>query len=185
MGRQGSGKRKAMRQDGGRAWHYAIGIGSNQPLSRTLTPRAIVAAAMCALDGPPFRLIAPSPIIASRPLGPSRRTYANAIAIVETPLAPPAVLACLQALENAAGRRRARRWGARTLDLDIVLWEGGLFAAPRLLIPHPAFRTRDFVLRPLSAVAPRWRDPVSGLATTHLAARLAKAKPVDPTPRHR
>lgn len=184
MGRQGSGKRKAMRQDG-RAWLYAIGIGSNQPLSRALSPRAIVAAAMRALDRPPFRLIAASPIIASRPLGPSRRTYANAVAIVETALAPPAVLACLHALEDAAGRRRARRWGARTLDLDIVVWEGGLFAAPSLLIPHTAFRARDFVLGPLNAVAPRWRDPVSGLATTHLAARLAKAKPVDPTPRRR
>jgi 2-amino-4-hydroxy-6-hydroxymethyldihydropteridine diphosphokinase len=91
------------------------------------------------------------------------------------------VLFRLQKLERAAGRRRARRWGARTLDLDILLWSGGMFAAPGLAIPHPAFRTRGFVLGPLRAVAPRWRDPVSGLSITHLSARLTKAKPVDPT----
>jgi 2-amino-4-hydroxy-6-hydroxymethyldihydropteridine diphosphokinase len=164
-----------------RAWRYSIGIGSNQPLARGLGPRALVEAAFAALDRKPFRLIARSPVITSRPLGPSRRSYANAVALIATDKEPPAVLARLQKLERAAGRRRARRWGARTLDLDIVLWDGGLFAAPGLAIPHPAFRTRGFVLGPLRAVAPRWRDPVSGLSITQLSARLAKAKPVDPT----
>jgi 2-amino-4-hydroxy-6-hydroxymethyldihydropteridine diphosphokinase len=164
-----------------RAWRYAIGIGSNQPLSRRLGPCALVEAAFAALDRKSFRLIARSPVIASRPLGPSRRSYANAVALVATDKEPPAVLARLQKLERAAGRRRARRWGTRTLDLDILLWSGGMFAAPGLAIPHPAFRTRAFVLGPLRAVAPRWRDPVSGRSITHLSARLAKAKPVDPT----
>lgn len=178
-GRASTGKRSKQR------WHYAIGIGSNQPLSRALGPRAIVAATFRALDRGPFRLVASSPIIASRPVGPSRRSYANAAALIATTKEPMEVLVRLQKLERAGKRRRARRWGARTLDLDILLWDGGIFAAPRLMIPHPAVRGRSFVLGPLRTVAPRWRDPMSGLRVAHLAARLAKAKPVDPTPRPR
>src|ERR1044072_4216432 len=111
-----AGRKKRQRRT--RAWRYAIGIGSNQPLSRSLGPRAIVAAAMAALDRLPLRLIARSPIIASRPIGPSRRSYANAVALIETDEEPMEVLGHLQMLERAARRRRARRWGARTPALD-------------------------------------------------------------------
>jgi len=184
MGKASKAGRKK-RKSGAPKWCYAIGIGSNQPLSRGLGPRAIVAAALAALDRRPFRLVARSPVIASRPIGPSQRTYANAVALIETDEKPMEVLGYLQMLELAARRRRARRWGTRTLDLDMLLWSGGIFAGNRLSVPHPAFRTRGFVLGPLRAVAPRWRDPVSGLRVAHLAARLAKAKPVDRTPRPR
>ena len=150
---------------------YAIGIGSNRPLSRQLTPRAIVHAAMAVLDLPPFSVVARAPVILTAPVGPSMRRYANSAVIVASPLHPHAMLDRLQALEARFGRRRYRRWGERTLDLDLLLWSGGAVRSRRLTIPHPLFRTRDFVLRPLAAIAPRWRDPGTGFTMTHLAAR--------------
>jgi 2-amino-4-hydroxy-6-hydroxymethyldihydropteridine diphosphokinase len=158
---------------------YAIGIGSNRPLSHTLTPGAIAANAITALDAAPLTLIARSPIIFTRPIGPSSRSYANAAAIVATALEPLAMLDALQAIERHFRRRRFRRWGARTLDLDLLLWSGGMVREKRLTIPHPAFHDRDFVLAPLRTIAPRWLDPSSGLTTEHLLARLTRSKPVD------
>jgi len=157
---------------------YAIGIGSNQPLSRRLTPRRIVEAAVLALDAKPLRVKAVAPVMTSRPLGPSARDYANGAVLIRTRLTPPELLDRLQTVEARFGRRRHRRWGARTLDLDILLWDGGIHASPRLNIPHPAFADRGFVLAPLCAIAARWRDPMSGLSVGQLAARVRRAKPV-------
>jgi 2-amino-4-hydroxy-6-hydroxymethyldihydropteridine diphosphokinase len=162
---------------------YAISIGANRPLSRRLTPHAIVRAALQALNQSPLRLLRASPIIATRPLGPSARTYANAAALIAAPFRPFAMLDALQAIEHRFRRRRFRRWGDRTLDLDLLLWSGGRIRSGRLTIPHAAFRDRAFVLTPLRAVAPRWRDPVTGLTVQHLAVRLGKSKPVDRTGR--
>jgi 2-amino-4-hydroxy-6-hydroxymethyldihydropteridine diphosphokinase len=158
---------------------YAIGIGSNRSLTRSLSPRAIVNAAFEALNEAPLHLLEHSPIIASRPIGPSLRSYANAAAIVATALEPLAMLDALQAIERHFHRRRYRRWGPRTLDLDLLLWSGGIVAQKRLAVPHPAFATRAFILEPLRAIAPGWRDPVTGLTITQLGTRLAHPKPVD------
>ena len=119
-----------------------------------------------------------SGIVASAPLGPSRRRYANAALVLETALEPPAMLAALQRIEDRFGRRRARRWGERVLDCDIVLWSGGIYSDRHLAIPHPAFRERDFVLTPARAIAPDWRDPVTGLTVRQLEARLTRARPL-------
>jgi 2-amino-4-hydroxy-6-hydroxymethyldihydropteridine diphosphokinase len=161
---------------------YAIGLGSNRPLARGLYPRAILAAAMVALDRPPLRLAACTPIIASRPIGPSSRTYANAAALIDTALGPLAMLDRLQAIERAFRRRRQRRWGARTLDLDILLWSGGRVSSRRLTVPHPALPARPFVLVPLRMVAPLWRDPASGRSVAQLAASLLRPRPARPKP---
>lgn len=91
-------------------------------------------------------------------------------------MAPTAMLAFLQSVEKCLGRRRYRRWGARSMDIDIILWSGGLWASRTLTIPHPAFASRDFVLTPLSAVAPDWRPPRSISCILHLNARLNKTK---------
>ncbi len=80
-------------------------------------------------------------------------------------------------IERVFGRdRRGQRWRSRTLDLDIVLWSGGTWYGPRLAIPHPLFRQRDFVLRPAAQIAPDWRDPVSGLTLRQLAARAVRRR---------
>ena len=160
---------------------YAIGLGSNRPLSRALTPVAIIAAAMRALDRKPLRLCAAAPLFRSRPIGPSARDYANSAAIIRTRLQPDALLRHLQAVERRFGRRRQQRWGARTLDLDILLWEKGPHQSSALTIPHPHYARRDFVLHPLGIIAPRWRDPATGFQVAHLRARLDRPKAVDPT----
>ena len=142
-------------------------------------PRRVIAAALASLEAQALRVEAISPVIVSAPLGPSRRRYANAAGVVATGLAPPELLALLQRVERAFGRRRrGRRWRARPLDLDIVLWSGGAWLGPALAIPHPAFRSRAFVLGPAAAIAPAWRDPATGLALAHLRARLTAHRPL-------
>jgi 2-amino-4-hydroxy-6-hydroxymethyldihydropteridine diphosphokinase len=148
---------------------YAIALGSNRR-GRHGPPQAEIGAALAALG----EVIAVSPMLRTAPLGPSKRRFANAVALIESDEDPPALLARLKAIERGFGRRRGRSWGARVIDLDIILWSGGVWGEPRLTVPHLRFRERDFVLRPLMAVAPDWRDPVSGLRVRQIAYRLAK-----------
>lgn len=146
---------------------YAIALGSNRP-GRHGPPERELAAALVALGG----VIAVSPVLRTPPLGPSKRRFANAVALIESAESPPALLARLKSIERAFGRRRGQSWGARVIDLDIILWSGGAWTSPGLVVPHALFRTRDFVLRPLAAIAPDWRDPISHLRIRHLLARL-------------
>jgi len=156
---------------------YAIALGSNQPRSHRLPPHELVRKAIKRLSRKPFTLLACSKPVETLPLGPSRRRYTNAAILVKTRLDPPRLLKKLNKMEHKAGRqRRARKWAPRTLDLDIILWSGGIWAKDDLVIPHREFRGRDFVLRPLVQVAPRWRDPLSGLSMRQLFARLQKSR---------
>ena len=66
--------------------------------------------------------------------------------------------------------------GARVLDLDIVLWSGGAWGSPGVTIPHPAFAQRDFVLHPAAAIAPGWRDPITGRTIAQLRSRLTRPR---------
>lgn len=164
---------------------YLVALGSNIRHPRHGSPRRVIAAALEALDRGKLRIGAASRVIETAPLGPSRRCYANAVAIVRCTLAPHDMLRKLQGIEHAFGRRRrGRAWGARVLDLDIVLWSGGAWAADEgegsLVIPHPAFRARHFVLQPAATIAGAWRDPLTGLSVRQLSARLTKPRP---TPR--
>jgi 2-amino-4-hydroxy-6-hydroxymethyldihydropteridine diphosphokinase len=125
-----------------------------------------------------LEVLALSPVIDSAPVGPSRRRYANAAAIVLSELAPERLLDVLQSVERRFGRSaRGERWRARVLDLDIVLWSGGRWRSPRLAIPHPLFRHRSFVLAPAAAIAPLWRDPATGRTVRQLHARLLRPRP--------
>jgi 2-amino-4-hydroxy-6-hydroxymethyldihydropteridine diphosphokinase len=116
-----------------------------------------------------------APILMTPPLGPSQRLFANGAMLVASPLPPEAMLDRLKQIERRLGRQRRRRWGARRMDIDIILWSGGRWNSRMLQIPHPAFRSRSFVLTPLRAIAPTWRDPISGLSVRQLDARLRKA----------
>jgi 2-amino-4-hydroxy-6-hydroxymethyldihydropteridine diphosphokinase len=151
---------------------YVVALGSNRR-GRHGDPRREVAAALRVLNP-----AATSRTVTSAPLGPSNRRYANAVAIVESRLAPDDFLARLQQVERDFGRRRARRWGARVIDLDIILWSGGSWAGPGLIVPHVAFRARGFVLAPLVEIAPGWRDPISRLTVRQLHARLTRTRPL-------
>jgi 2-amino-4-hydroxy-6-hydroxymethyldihydropteridine diphosphokinase len=154
---------------------YAIAIGSNRPHGCHGRPPQVVEAAIARLDEQ-FGLFDASPIILNRPIGSGGRDFANAVALVESDLEPPAVLRQLKAIEREFGRRRGRRWGPRVLDLDIILWSGGRFRSHQLTIPHPQVARRSFVLEPLAAIAPGLRIHGS-LTARHLAHRLARTAP--------
>lgn len=160
---------------------YALALGSNRPLSAERAPSRLLQDATGELKKL-GKIAAIAPAMMTAPVGPSLRLFANTALLIESPLHPKAMLAALQQIERSLGRRRHRRWGARSIDIDIILWSGGRFNSRTLHIPHLAFRSRDFVLSPLIAIAPRWRDPVSGLSVRHLRARLQKAAPL-PRPR--
>ncbi|HEU4821605.1 MAG TPA: 2-amino-4-hydroxy-6-hydroxymethyldihydropteridine diphosphokinase [Qipengyuania sp.] len=138
-------------------------------------PRQVLSAALAALEAEGLKLEAVSPILATAPIGPSLRHYANAVAVVASDRDPSAVLVLLQRIERVFGRKRCgERWRARPLDLDIVMWSGGVWIGNGLVIPHLRFRERRFVLAPAAAIAARWRDPVTGLTVKQLRARLTR-----------
>lgn len=161
------------------ARRYLIALGSNVRHARHGRPEQVLVAALGELERRGIKVERASPVIASAPLGPSLRRYANGAAVVRSKLKPPALLTLLKAVERSFGRQtRGQRWTSRVLDLDIVLWSGGPWSSPGLTVPHVAFRDRDFVLRPALAVAPAWRDPLTGLSLRHLHARLTRPRPV-------
>lgn len=156
------------------AQRYLIALGSNMRHVRHGKPERVLRAAVKQLPGMTEAI---APLIASAPLGPSRRRYANGAALVRTTLLPDELLAALQEIERAFGRRSGgQRWSARVLDLDIVLWSGGAWTSPGLVVPHRAFRERRFVLDPASAIAPDWRDPLTGLSVRQLSVRARRAR---------
>lgn len=155
------------------SYRYAIALGSNRR-GRHGAPGHEVSAALALLGD----VVARSALLRTVPLGPSKRRFVNAVAVIESGESPPLLLARLKRIERDFGRRRGQNWAARVIDLDLVLWSGGAWSSSGLTVPHRLFRTRDFVLRPLAAVAPDWRDPISGLRVRHLRARLTRSVPV-------
>lgn len=154
---------------------YLVALGSNQRHPRHGSPGRVLSAATGRLSQD-WQIEAVAPVTSSAPVGPSQRCYANGAVLLAGPYSPPAALALLQAVEAEFGRsRRGQRWRARTLDLDIVLWSGGPWMSEGLTVPHPLFRERPFVLAPTAAIAPRWRDPLTGLTLRQLAFRSRSA----------
>lgn len=151
---------------------YAIGLGSNRR-GRHGGPADEVRAALAAIGD----VLAVSPVIVTPPLGPSIRRFANAAALIESTDTPPQLLARLKRIEAAFGRRRGRRWGARVIDLDILLWSGGRWSTRHLVVPHDALVERAFALQPLRRIAPDWRHPPSGRTVRQLAARIDRRRP--------
>ena len=163
-------------------WRYLIALGSNQRHHAHGAPKGVLAAAVCALTAAGMRVERVAPVIRSAPMGPSSRRYANGAVVLRCDLMPDALLVVLKRIEADFGRRGGRRWGSRVLDLDIVLWDGGLWRSGgrgvrSLSVPHPAFRGRAFVLFPARALAADWRDPVSSLSIKQLHARLTRRRP--------
>lgn len=128
-----------------------IGLGSNLDQPATQLQRAFDALAQL----PHSHLAACSPLYLTTPVGPQDQPdFINAVALLDTTLAPLDLLDALQALEQRAGRVRHRHWGERTLDLDLLLYGDQHIDLPRLRVPHPQMTRRAFVLVPLHAVWP-------------------------------
>ena len=153
---------------------YAIALGSNRR-GRCGSPADTIRAAAAAIGVERLSRIRRTPA-----MGPAGRSFANAAAIAISELSPPEFLARLKEIEQDYGRRAGLRWGPRVIDLDIVLWSGGAWGEPRLVIPHPEMRVRRFVLDPLAEIAPDWRDPITGASVRQLLSRLSRPRPADP-----
>ncbi|WP_425408107.1 2-amino-4-hydroxy-6-hydroxymethyldihydropteridine diphosphokinase [Hyphococcus sp.] len=105
---------------------------------------------------------------------PADPAFVNAAAIVETAMAPEPLLAALHAVEAGFGRRRSLRNAPRTLDLDLVAYGAQRRNDPQMMLPHPRFAERAFVLAPLCEIAPDWRDPASGETAAALLDRVGR-----------
>jgi len=128
-----------------------IGLGSN-----LAQPFVQVKQALAALSRlPETRLLSDSGYFKSKPMGPQDQPdYVNAVAWLETSLEPVVLLNYLQGVEKRQGRVRKQHWGARTIDLDILLYGGRIINQPRLKIPHQGICERDFVYLPLLKLLP-------------------------------
>jgi 2-amino-4-hydroxy-6-hydroxymethyldihydropteridine diphosphokinase len=130
--------------------YVALGGNLGQPVLQIT--RALQALASL----PESKLIARSSLYRTRPLGPlDQPDYINAVALLATGLSGESLLDALQAMETRFGRiRNGVRWGARTLDLDLLLYDEATISTARLQVPHPQMSQRAFVLYPLAEIAP-------------------------------
>ena len=156
-----------------------LGIGSNLAAPHYASPLATVEAALTLLPALGVTVKGRSHWYLSEPVPPSDQPwYVNGVAIVETRLAPLALLTTLLALERRLGRRRGAPNAARTLDLDLLDYQGRKMATPRLILPHPRLHERRFVLLPLAETAPGWRHPVLKQSAAALLARVPPGQAV-------
>lgn len=126
-----------------------IGLGSNLKHPIEQVKEALLELA----DLPDTDLVCQSSIYSSDSLLSGQPPYINAVACLETKLAPEVLLDHLQQIENRHGRERKERWGARTLDLDIILYGQQQINTERLIVPHSQLALRSFVLVPLFEIA--------------------------------
>jgi len=159
-----------------------IGIGSNVE-GPWGPPAANVERALRELDVSPLRLLRASRLLLTSPFGQlDQPDFVNAVAEIATSLPPQALMQRLHDIELSADRRRTLRWGPRTLDLDLLDYDGLVLdgseghASHRgpLKLPHPGIPERPFVLKPIAEIAPRWRHPVSGRTARELLDRLPR-----------
>ena len=107
------------------------------------------------------RVVSISSLYRTEPVGyQEQEDFINAVAAVETDLAPADLLRVCRSIEDRLGRKRGLRWGPRTADLDILLYGDQVVNQPGLAIPHPRMAVRRFVLAPLAEIAPDVFDPL-------------------------
>ncbi len=146
----------------------AIALGSNLGDSYTILESALKTLAQT----PGLLLQAQSPIYRTVAVGPPQPDYLNACALLATPLEPDQFLQILLKTETQFGRIRRERWGARLLDLDLLLFDDLILHQPHLEIPHPRMTERAFVLVPLNDIIPDWIEPISGKSIAALVQQV-------------
>ncbi|MEQ8756668.1 MAG: 2-amino-4-hydroxy-6-hydroxymethyldihydropteridine diphosphokinase [Coleofasciculus sp. G1-WW12-02] len=146
----------------------AIALGSNLGDSSAILEAAIVMLAKT----PGITVTSQSSWYQTAPVGPPQPDYLNGCVIIDVQLTPQDLLQTTLSIEKQFGRERPERWGPRTLDLDILLFDNLIIDTPTLQIPHPRMSERAFVLVPLAEIAPDWLEPVSGCAIAQLVQRV-------------
>jgi 2-amino-4-hydroxy-6-hydroxymethyldihydropteridine diphosphokinase len=157
-----------------------IGLGANLPAADGSSPLATCQRAAASLEPRVGTVRKRSSWYLSAPLPPSAQPwYVNGAVLVETRLAPGALLEALHAIERAYGRVRRARCEARVLDLDLLAYDDQLIdAACGLRVPHPRLAERAFALLPLLDVAPWWRHPAHGRTAREMLSALPAAQAV-------
>ena len=142
-----------------------IGIGSNLGKKKENYLEALARIGKI----PNTRIIKESSLYESQPLGDSKELYVNGAIEVETELKPDQLIKKCQNIERAMGRKKVRkRWGARIIDLDILLYNSLIMNKKSLKIPHPEMHQRKFVLIPLSEIGPQIVHPILGATISEL-----------------
>ena len=147
----------------------AIGVGSNQGDSVRICREAFD----LLRNHPAIGIIRTSSLYRTSPVGVSgHEWFINAAIVVHTVLEPVALLELMLYVERSFGRVRNVKWGPRTLDLDILLYEDVRIDLPGLKVPHPLMSERLFVLKPLAEIEPDWLHPVLGLRVREMLNRI-------------
>jgi len=150
-----------------------IGIGSNLAAPPAKTPLETAQEGLAALAAPHLEPVSCSSWYESAPVPMSDQPwFVNAVALVSTDREPEVLLARMLDVEARFGRVRSERNAARTLDLDLLDYDGLIIDTPNLTLPHPRLHERRFVLAPLGEIAPRWRHPQLGVTAAKLLALL-------------
>jgi 2-amino-4-hydroxy-6-hydroxymethyldihydropteridine diphosphokinase len=117
-----------------------------------------------------FTVVEASDVFETAPWGVTAQPcFLNACLLMECEMPPEALLEQVKAIEKKMGRLAARRWGARKIDIDILLMDSLVYDAPNLRVPHADMHRRDFVLVPLAQILPHWRHPGTGRTVASLA----------------
>lgn len=157
-----------------------IGLGANLP-SPAGPPRASCEAALDRLSQLGAGAVRVSRFYRSRPVPASDQPdFVNAVAELATEMTPETLLQTLLTVERQFGRVRGAPNAARTLDLDLLDFDGLIRTGSDLQLPHPRMALRAFVLLPLAEIAPEWRHPQSGQTAGQLLARLDDEQVVVP-----
>ncbi len=154
-----------------------IGIGSNVGDRRTHYHKALTQIAAL----PKARLVKTSSLYETEPHGDAKMWYVNGVIEIETELTPLDLLACLQKIELDIGRKRTaetKKWAARKIDLDLLLFDNQTIESNTLTVPHPELHKRRFVLLPLAELAPHLTHPRFGVTIVELLAAVKDDKRV-------
>ena len=154
--------------------HVFIGVGSNLGNRRAYYQKALDLMA----DLPRTSIVGCSSLYETEPIGEAKNWYINGVVELETAFSPQQLLRHLQKIESVLGRKRTKKGAARTIDLDIVLFDIQIVNEEWLNIPHPEMHRRRFVLLPLSELAPQFVHPLLGSTVTELLVGLADDKRV-------
>jgi len=142
-----------------------IGIGSNLGNKRENYLEALDRIAKL----PKTRIIKESSVYESQPHGDAKEWYINGVIEIETEMKPELLLTKFKNIERAMGRKKVRKkWGARIIDLDILLYDSLIMNKKNLKIPHPEMHQRKFVLIPLSELGPQVIHPIIGSSISEL-----------------